>query len=753
MNDYRDKINQFLYSRLVFTNNPQKVILKPEQLLSYRRFDVSIKYLYLKYKYSGFNLDWPKQMYIEHIRAFSNGTFKEGDFSRKDTIEKYLRGFEAIADSIKQYGFDEGRSILPLSNEKVIIDGAHRLAACLYYKCPVTCLLLEEENLKYSFHYFKSRGMKSEFLDIAALEYTRLNKNAYIFTIFPIASGKEDDIDLIMEKYGNVYYKKDIYFNKNGALNLIRQLYYGEDWAGDFKKGFLGERYKASKCFSSNVPLKAYFFETDTLGKVQECKKEIRDLFNYGNDSAHATDQHDETVRIAEQLLNDNSVHFLNYSTYTYCEKLEDLLITYKNWINDSLYDKDNFCIDASAVLNIYGLREARDLDFLHFGYENLKTGNSMISSHQSQQGYYKDSLIEIIFNPQNYFYYNGLKYVSIKQLMEMKARRNEIKDKRDVILIKKRFDKTVGFQYVFFNAYYKILEGFQYFPVNLKNFALRVLPRKSLPYLKTAYNMLKTIIIYSYSFFEYFGPYERTRRYRGFVLAYSRGYSLINRIIGDKIYEAKLSRKIIEELKRTKSEYFVDIGANIGLISLNILKELPNAKIFCFEPGPHQSELFNKTINLNNLDKKIRLFKYALGDQAGEFQFAIHRPLHASGDGFFDTKRAGKCKFVHVRMDTLDNWWKSSGSYSVKVIKIDTEGAELWVLKGGRELIRQCKPVIMLEINKHNLKPYPYRQQDILEWLTAMKYNVKTLDGILITENNFDYNLNETELYIASPN
>jgi len=753
MNDYSNKINKFLHSRLTFSNNQQKLVLKPEQLLACCRFDVSIKYLYLKYKYLGINLNWPKQMYTEHIRAFSNGTFEEGDFSKKDTIEKYLDTFEVIASSIKQSGFDEGKSILPLSNEKVIIDGAHRLAACLYYKSPVTCLLFEEESPRYDFHYFKSRGMKSEFLDITALEYTRLNKYAYILTIFPVASGRENDIDLIMGRYGKVYYKKDIYFNENGALNFIRQLYYGEDWAGDFKKGFPGERYKASQCFRKNAPLKAYFFETDTLRKVQECKKEIRNLFDCGNDAAHATDQYDETVRIAEQLLNDNSIHFLNYSTYTYSRKLEDLLSIYKKWISENLYDKDYFCIDASAVLNIYGIREAKDLDFLHFGYENLSTGNSMISSHASQQVYYKDSLEEIIFNPQNYFYYNGLKYVSVKQLIEMKARRSEIKDKRDVILIKRKLEKRLTLKHVLFNTYYKILEEFQYFPANLKNLALRMLPRKLLPYLKAAYNMLKTIINGIYSFFESFGSYEKTRKYRGFTLAYSRGYSLISRIIGDKIYEAKLSQRIIEELKRTGSEYFLDVGANIGLISLNVLREIPDAKIFCFEPGPHQSELLDKTINLNNLDKNIRLFKFALGDKTGEFQFATHRSLHTSGDGFFDTQRAGKCKFIKVRMDTLDSWWKSSGSYPIKVIKIDTEGAELWVLRGGRELIKQCRPMIILEINKQNLKPYPYREQDILEWFMEMQYNVRTLNGILITQNNLNFNLNETDSYIASPN
>src|SRR3989338_8652499 len=134
MNDYYcDKINPVLHSRLNFTKDPRKAILNPAQLLSPNRFDVIIKYLYLKYKELGINVHWPKQMYIDHIGAFSNGTFREGDLSGKDSIEVYLKVFDEIAYSIKHHGFDEKNSILPLSNEKVIIDGAHRLAACLYY--------------------------------------------------------------------------------------------------------------------------------------------------------------------------------------------------------------------------------------------------------------------------------------------------------------------------------------------------------------------------------------------------------------------------------------------------------------------------------------------------------------------------------------------------------------------------------------------------------------------------------------------
>lgn len=721
MNDYYlDKINPFLHSILPFTKEIKKILLAPEQLLSPNRFDVAIKYSYLKYMNLGVNVNWAKQMYIDHISAFSNGKFCEGDFSGKGSIDKYLAVFDAIANSIRQHGFNEKDSLLPLSSEKVIIDGSHRLAACLYYKCNVPCLLFKVKTPNYNFQYFKNRGMKSKWLDLAAIEYTRLNANTYVLTVFPVASGKDIEIDSIIGHYGRIYYQKNIYLNKTGALNLIRQLYYGEPWAGDFKKGFSGEKRKVEQCFRENIPLKAYFFESDSPDKVKECKEEIRALFNYGNNSAHATDDHDETVRIAEQLLNDNSIHFLNSSTYTYSKKLENLLLAYRKWLDENSYDKEFFCIDSSAVLNIYGIREARDLDFLHFGCDNLKISPEDISSHQAELIHYSISPEEIIFNPANHFYYNGLKFTTLNVLMRMKFKRNELKDKRDVILIKKIMSNSFSFRYTLFSIRYKILQELRYFPERVKYMVLKTAPSGILPYLKVIYRVLKKIKTLNYVLCEYLGPYEKTRRYKGFVLACTRGYSLVSRITDNSVYEPELSRAIINELKKTQSEYFLDVGANIGIVSLNVLSELPDIKIFCIETGFKQTRRLKTTISINNLTDKMQIFQCAL-EEGKEYR--------------------------------LDNWWRSAGSCSIKVVKIDTKGAELLILRGGEEFIRQCRPVIFLEINKRNIKAYPYREVDLLEWLDKTQYILKTLDGNRVVENNLDYYLNETDSYVAVPN
>ena len=264
---------------------------------------------------------------------------------------------------------------------------------------------------------------------------------------------------------------------------------------------------------------------------------------------------------------------------------------------------------------------------------------------------------------------------------------------------------------------------------------------------------MLQILKYYIYLFCERFGPYEKIREYKKFNLAYTKGYSLVGRIAANGVYEPELSRRIVEELKRTQSEYFLDVGANIGLVSLNVLSELPDLRIFCIEPGPEQAKQLKMTIGLNNLSGKIRLFQCALGERSGESQFVTHSSAHNSGDGFFDTKRAGKGRFITVSVDKLDNWWRSAGSCLIKVVKIDAEGAELWILRNGEEFFRQCRPTIFMEINKRNIEPYPFQEADLLKWLNKMQYSLKTLDEDAVVESNLDYYLNKTDSFVAIPN
>jgi hypothetical protein len=57
-------------------------------------------------------------------------------------------------------------------------------------------------------------------------------------------------------------------------------------------------------------------------------------------------------------------------------------------------------------------------------------------------------------------------------------------------------------------------------------------------------------------------------------------------------------------------------------------------------------------------------------------------------------------------------------------VIKIDTEGSELNILKGGEKTIREFKPAILLEFDNKNTTQFGYMRDDIVELLRSYGYS-----------------------------
>lgn len=154
---------------------------------------------------------------------------------------------------------------------------------------------------------------------------------------------------------------------------------------------------------------------------------------------------------------------------------------------------------------------------------------------------------------------------------------------------------------------------------------------------------------------------------YQGFSLHYSAGTSIVGRFIKNGSYEpeevAVLKQVALEDRRST---VFLDIGANIGMISLAVLHHVPKAIIYAFEPGEHQRGYLKKNISANQLDGRITISPLALSDRRGTALFAVHASADASGDGLRDTGRAGGCSLVEVQTDTLDNWWEENGHPAV---------------------------------------------------------------------------------------
>ena len=77
---------------------------------------------------------------------------------------------------------------------------------------------------------------------------------------------------------------------------------------------------------------------------------------------------------------------------------------------------------------------------------------------------------------------------------------------------------------------------------------------------------------------------------------------------------------------------------------------------------------------------------------------------------------------FVSVNSITLDDFLKSKGVWP-DVIKVDVEGAEMNVLMGMRQTLRDCKPILFLEIHPTNLHYFNTSTSEILSLLIENNY------------------------------
>lgn len=419
----------------------KKIVLEDvdaSELLVSQRIDLISKYKYIDFKEKGLELGFIKELYRAHIEAFSNGSYIEPGNESKNTIDKFFDTFDKLIDDIKKNGMDRNVSVIPVGKNNVILDGAHRVAIAAYYGHKVPIIRFEELTVNYSSQFFKERLLDDKYLDYLVTEYCKINEGVYFACLWPKCNNKElkeAAYNLIAHNF-NVVYSKKVSLTNEGIYNLMIQVYKSHQWIGNVDNGFAGARNKADSCYHENGEVLSIIFESENLNEVLEVKNQIRDLFQLNNHSIHITDNQTETVELAKLLLNSNSIDFLNigkpYTYPSFVYRLEGI----KNKIIKAGLSLDDFVIDSSSTLALYGLRDAEDIDYLSVKEDYLNIKDDFFSNHNKYISFYNVSLENLVYNPENYFIFNDIKFVTLQRLRIFKKNRNEIKDKTDIQLI-----------------------------------------------------------------------------------------------------------------------------------------------------------------------------------------------------------------------------------------------------------------------------------------------------------------------------
>ncbi len=172
----------------------------------------------------------------------------------------------------------------------------------------------------------------------------------------------------------------------------------------------------------------------------------------------------------------------------------------------------------------------------------------------------------------------------------------------------------------------------------------------------------------------------------------------------------------------------FVDIGAHVGWYSLKAAKVLgPNGRVIAIEPNPETLVKLRANITASKRDGMILVAPVACSDSESRLKFYASSRVN-TGESSLSAKNAsleGPVTSYEVQARRLDDILSDAGVRRVDAIKLDVEGAELFVLKGGAATLNRFKPVIVVELIDRQLNAMGTSVKEVNEFMQANGYQV----------------------------
>jgi FkbM family methyltransferase len=182
--------------------------------------------------------------------------------------------------------------------------------------------------------------------------------------------------------------------------------------------------------------------------------------------------------------------------------------------------------------------------------------------------------------------------------------------------------------------------------------------------------------------------------RYLGEFTVHIDTHSDIERRMLSRSYEPDTLGVVARFVKPGMS--VLDIGANVGAITFALAKAVgPTGHVVAFEPGPPIFAKLQQNLRINPGLTTVEAHMLGVADVEGKlmWQESQSDPGNASIH-WIDTQRPVQS----VEVTTIDAFTERANLAAIHFIKIDVEGMELKVLKGGAESIRRHRPAIYFE-------------------------------------------------------
>lgn len=224
--------------------------------------------------------------------------------------------------------------------------------------------------------------------------------------------------------------------------------------------------------------------------------------------------------------------------------------------------------------------------------------------------------------------------------------------------------------------------------------------------------------------------------------------------------YEFNFSLDAVSILKREKlipedGGTMLDIGANIGIISVGLLRAGEIQRALAIEPEPANIELLKENVRQNGLDDRILIWPVAVGAERQVLKLEVSRNNKGDHRVYSETREAAGddarriLHLVEVESHPLDDLlqrpdFKDFSPQEPSFIWIDVQGYETYVFRGARELLRRGIPTVS-ELWPDGMRYAGVEVRDFVElasscwdhyWIrsgnTFRQYEIAKLPGLL---------------------
>lgn len=179
--------------------------------------------------------------------------------------------------------------------------------------------------------------------------------------------------------------------------------------------------------------------------------------------------------------------------------------------------------------------------------------------------------------------------------------------------------------------------------------------------------------------------------------------------------YEMKYFTNLIE-----KDDVVVDVGAHMGDYTVLAGSKLKTGKVLAFEPSTTALKVLEENIHLNRIQDKVIVFPYLASNKNGTSMY-IEGNTSETGHISSDIKD----KSTRLKTLKLDSVLNKMRVKSVKIVKVDVEGASHYVLQGMADYMsKKIIKNMIIEVNVDSLE-YGIKPDETLNFIRSFGYKL----------------------------